>query len=67
VLQLDEVQDFYCITLVTEILAHRLVQFGFRVGHDDAVAAAYCLKNGVAAHASGFAGTGCTVNGNIMI
>ena len=47
-LHLNEIEDFDFIALVTEVLAHGLVQFGLGIGYDDRLPASGRLKDQIA-------------------
>ena len=51
-IHIDKVQYLDNIALVTKVLTHRLVQFAFRIGHDDTFITTRSLQNKVTAHTS---------------
>ena len=36
-IHLNQIENFHCITLASEILRHRIIEFRFAVGDDDAL------------------------------
>ena len=52
---LYEIEDTDFVALITQILAHRFVQFALRVGDDHGVTALAGLEDQVAGNGSGFA------------
>ena len=62
-LHIDQVKDLDHIALVSQVLAHGLVELGFGICYDYAVSTAGCLEDQISGDTAGFACTRSTTHG----